>query len=289
MSKAKLLHDLIHAPEVLAMPGAYDALSAKLIEQAGFEACQVSGFGLAASLLGLPDIGIVTLRDQINVTQAIAQAIEIPVMADGDTGYGNAVNVFHTVRMLEAAGAAGINIEDQDFPKRCGHLDGKSVISMEEMIQKIRSAAAARRDPHFVINARTDAIATHGIDEAIRRGNAYADAGATLIFVEAPKERADIERVVRAIRAPVSINMLGASGGKTPQMTLAELQTLGVARVSFPILTLCSAALAMRDNLATLRTTGSLVSLQERMMSFGEITDAVGLPRQQELGRDFAT
>ncbi len=288
MSKAKTLHDLIHAREILAMPGAYDALSARLIEQAGFKACQISGFGLAASLLGLPDIGIVTLRDQINVTQTISQAVDIPVMADGDTGYGNAVNVHHTVRMLEAAGAAGVNLEDQDFPKRCGHLDGKSVISMEEMIQKIKAAIAARRDPHFVINARTDAIAVSGLEEAIRRGNAYAEAGATLIFVEAPKAREDIIRVVKSIRAPVSINMLGAAGGKTPQMSLAELEAIGVARVSFPILPLCSAAFAMRANLQSLLETGSLAGLEGKMMSFGDITNAVGLPEQQALDREFS-
>ncbi len=289
MSKAKRLHDLIVAPKLLAMPGAYDALSARLIEQAGFHACQISGFGVAASLLGLPDLGIITLRDQINVTQMISQAVDIPVMADGDTGYGNAVNTYHTVRMLEAAGAAGVNIEDQDFPKRCGHLEGKSVISMEEMVQKIRAAVSARKDPHFVINARTDTIAVTGVDEAIRRGNAYAEAGATLIFVEAPKERADIIRVVKSIRAPVSINMLGAAGGKTPQMTLAELQEIGVARVSFPILTLCSAALAMRDNLKVLQDTGSLLSLETRMMSFSDITATVGLARQEALDREFST
>ena len=159
---------------------------------------------------------------------------------------------------------------------------------MEEMIQKIKSSVAARRDSHFVINARTDAIATHGIDEAIRRGNAYADAGATLIFVEAPKAREDIVKVVKGIRAPVSINMLGAAGGKTPPMTLVELQELGVARVSYPILTLCSAAFAMRENLKALRETGTLGEMPTGMMSFADITDAVGLPHQQALGREFA-
>jgi 2-methylisocitrate lyase-like PEP mutase family enzyme len=287
MSKCKRLHDLIAAPEILAMPGAYDALSARLIEASGFKACQVSGFGVAASMLGLPDLGFLSLRDQILATQLITHAVDVPVMADGDTGFGNAVNVYETVRMLEEAGAAGVNLEDQTFPKRCGHMDGKVIIRVEEMVQKIRAAVKAKRDPHFVINARTDAIATSGVEEAIRRGNAYADAGATMIFVEAPQGREDIQRIVRSIAAPVSINMVGTVGGKTPILTLAELQALGVARASYPIITICSAAFQMRRNLEHLASTGSVASLEQDLMTFGDLNELVGLPQFRALSLEF--
>lgn len=288
MTKCRQLHDLICSRNILAMPGAYDALSARLIEQAGFKACQISGFGVAASVLGAPDIGILSMRDQINAVQSIAQAVSIPVMADGDTGFGNAINVFQTVRMLEAAGAAGVNLEDQVFPKRCGHMEGKQVIPMQEMVQKIRAAVKARRDDYFVINARTDAIAVDGIEEAVRRGNAYAEAGATLIFVEAPRTREEIEYVVRNIKAPVSINMVGAAGGKTPQLSLSELEEIGVARVSFPILTVCSAAGAMRKKLQLLMEQGRVADTEDDSMSFKDITDCVDLPFYQRLSREFA-
>ena len=286
--KSKLLHDLIHAPELLVMPGAYDALSAKLIEQAGFSACQISGFGVAASRFGLPDIGILSLRDQVNLTEWITQAVNIPVMADGDTGYGNAVNVYYTVLQLEHVGAAGVNLEDQIYPKRCGHMNGKQIIPQEEMIKKIKAANKAKKDPYFVINARTDAIAVYGVEEAVIRGNAYAKAGATLIFVEAPRTREEIEYVIKNIDAPVSINMLGTSGGKTPILTLKELEDMGVARVSLPIVTICSAAKQIQDSLNFLKTHGSLSGYEKKLMSFDEITQVVGLPFTQKLEEEIS-
>jgi len=289
MSKSRALKTLIEARAALPMPGVYDAFSARLAQQAGFQAVQVSGFAVAAAALGLPDIGILSLRDQINAVQAIALAVDIPVMADGDTGFGNALNAYHTVRLLEAAGAAGVNLEDQTFPKRCGHMDGKAVIPKEEMVQKIRAAADARTDPDFVINARTDAIATEGLDAAIDRANAYAEAGATLIFVEAVRNREDIAKAVARVKAPISINMLGTTGGKSPQLSLSELRELGVARVSYPILTLCGAGEGMRRALSTLALTGRLDGLDDRLLSFAEVTDTVGLNAERAREHRFAS
>jgi methylisocitrate lyase len=283
-SKCKQLHDLILSPEILVMPGAHDAFSARLIQEAGFKAIQISGFGVAASMLGLPDLGILSLRDQVFAATCISQAVDIPVMADGDTGFGNAVNAYHTVRMLEAAGAAGVNLEDQAWPKRCGHMDGKQIIPMEEMVQKVRAASKARRDAHFVINARTDALALEGLEGAVRRGNAYAEAGATLIFVEAPRSREDIAHLVKNIHAPISINMLGSPGGKSPALSLAELQDLGVARVSYPSLALSGATAGMRKALAGFRAQGSLEGLD--LASFSDLTTIVGLPFHQALEKE---
>ncbi|MBB6487114.1 oxaloacetate decarboxylase [Rhizobium lusitanum] len=288
MSKCHILHDLIQQRTALPVPGVYDAFSALLVEQAGFEACQVSGFGVAAAALGLPDIGILSMRDQISAVQAIANAVSIPVMADGDTGFGNALNTYHTVRLMEAAGAAGINIEDQTFPKRCGHMNDKSVIPTSEMVQKIRAAVAARKDPHFVINARTDAFATDGLGAAIKRANIYLEAGATLVFVEAPGSYDDIATIVAQVRGLVSINMVGAPGGKTPSVNLADLRCLGVARVSFPGLTLSSAGAAMQRALEALIRDGDIGRIAQDLMPFDQVTALVGLPGERAREQEFA-
>jgi methylisocitrate lyase len=269
------------------MPGAYDALSARIIERAGFQAIQCSGYGIAASVLGKPDVGLLSMTDMLNATRNICDVVTIPVMADGDTGFGNAVNVYHTVRAFEAAGAAGINLEDQVFPKRCGHMDGKEVIGMEEMVQKIRAAMAAKTDQDFVINARTDAIAVLGIDEAIRRGNAYAAAGADLIFVEAPPSAEEIRHVIRSIKAPVSINM--TDGGKTPVATISELQEWGAARVSIPVTAVFAAAKAVERAMQVILAEGvsPTVNHPDTVTTFKEFTDLVGLPEIKALQDRF--
>ena len=288
MSKCQILHDLLQHRTALPVPGVYDAFSALLVERAGFEACQVSGFGVAAAALGLPDIGILSMRDQINAVQAIANAVSIPVMADGDTGFGNALNTYHTVRLMEAAGAAGINIEDQTFPKRCGHMNDKSVIPTSEMVQKIRAAVAARKDPYFVINARTDAFATDGLSAAIQRANTYLEAGATLVFVEAPSSFDDIATIVAQVQGLVSINMVGAPGGKTASVNLADLRRLGVARVSFPGITLSSAGAAMHRALKALIRDGDIGHIAHDLMPFEEVTTLVDLPGERAREREFA-
>ena len=227
MKKTSLLRKYILERNALVCPGAHDVISAKLIEQSGFKALQVSGFGLSASYLGLPDMAFIGFSDVVHFTKNIVDAVEIPVMADADTGYGNSINAMYVTREFIRAGAAGMNIEDQVFPKRCGHLEGKQIIPLEEMVLKIRACTEARNgiDPDFVINARTDAIAVAGVDEAIRRGNAYAQAGADLIFVEAPRSVEQIEQIVREIKAPVSVNLMDAVvGGKTPLVSIDTLR-----------------------------------------------------------------
>ena len=285
--KTTRLKELILDRKVLVMPGAYDALSAKIIEKCGFEAIQCTGYGIAASVLGKPDVAILTMTEMLNQTRNICSAVNIPVMADGDTGFGNFVNVYYTVQAFEAAGAAGINLEDQVFPKRCGHMDGKEVIPMEEMVQKIRAAMDAKRDKDFVINARTDAIAVVGVEEAIRRGNAYAAAGADLIFVEAPPSAEEIKYVIKSINAPVSINM--TDGGKTPAATIQQLQEWGAARVSIPVTAIFSAAKAIENAMKIIMSEGvsPTVNHPEMVMTFKEFTDLIGLPQIKEMEKRY--
>lgn len=275
MHKTTALRRMIEAPEILVMPGCFDVLSAMLIERAGFRAVQVSGLGIAASLLGKPDIGVVGQREMVERVFQIAQAVSIPVMADADTGWGNAVNVFLAARELEHAGAAGINLEDQTFPKRCGHLEGKSVISMDEMVGKVRAAREAVRDPDFVINARTDALTEHGLDEAIRRGNAYARAGATMIYVEAVETEEQIRRAVAEIDAPVSITL--GEGGRTPLLSFSRLQELGVARASCPGTMLFAAVRGMETALAALRANDGPAGHAPQIASLAEYRELFGI------------
>ncbi len=281
--KTTLLKRLIKDPKLLVVPRVHDCISALSAEKAGFQAVQVSGFGVAAALLGKPDFGLLTYAENLMMTRYIAAAVEVPVMADADTGYGNALNVYRTVQGFEDAGVAGINIEDQVYPKKCGHMDGKAVISAEEMVQKVRAAVDARRDPDLVVCARTDAIATYGIDEAIRRGRLYAEAGADLIFVEAPTTREMIRRIVDEIRAPVSINI--ALGGKTPPLTWDELQALGVARVSVGG-SYFVAGQAFKKAHATLLERQSLAG-SDQVMPRQEFYDLVHMPFFRELEQRY--
>ena len=288
MGKATELKKLILSKDILVMPGAYDVLSAILIEKAGFKALQCSGYGIAGSRLGKPDVGILSSSEMLDQTRNICQAVNIPVMADGDNGFGNVVNVVDTVRRFEAAGVAGINLEDQVMPKRCGHMDGKQVISREEMVQKIRAARAAAADSDFVINARTDAIAVYGVEEAIIRGNLYAEAGATLIFVEAPPEIENIKRVIHEIKAPVSINM--AEGGKTPMIPFKTLEEWGAARVSVPVTPLFAAYRGVENALRIMMEEGIVPSAHhpEMVCGFEEYTNTVGLPEVERIRKEFA-
>lgn len=280
MKKTTMLKKLINDPEILIMPGVYDALSAKIAQKCGVKAIQVSGYGLAGSYLGLPDMGILTKTQMVELTRNICNAVDIPVMADGDTGFGNAINLYYAVKEFEAAGAAGINLEDQFFPKRCGHMGGKQIISFEEAVKKIEAAVAAKTDPDFVINARTDAIAVAGVEEAIRRGNAFAKAGADLIFVEAPTDPDDIKRVIQSIDAPVSINM--AYGGKTPPVPIKTLQEWGAARVSVPIASIFAVAKALEVVFTRIMNDEGAELLKDSY-SFEEFTTLVGMPEIQKL------
>ena len=286
MRKTTMLKKLINDPKVLVMPGVYDALSALVAEKCGVQAIQVSGYGQAASYLGRPDVGIIAKSQMVDIVRNICAVTSIPVMADGDTGFGNAVSLFYAVKEFEAAGAAGINLEDQYFPKRCGHMNGKQIISFEEAVKKIEAAVAAKTDPDFVINARTDAIAVVGVDEAIRRGNAFAKAGADLIFVEAPKEIEDIKRVIQSIDAPVSINMIYSPGSKTPSITLKQLEEWGAARVSVPVMPLFAATKALEEAYTAV-VEDDVPAMRDKIYSFNDFTTLVGLPKIKELEQQF--
>ncbi|MEM7828696.1 MAG: isocitrate lyase/PEP mutase family protein [Candidatus Aenigmatarchaeota archaeon] len=277
MKKTTLLKKKLLDRRGLVVPGCYDALSAKLIERCGFEALQASGFALSASMLGLPDVGLISFYEVLMQTRNIVNAVEIPVMADADTGYGNALNVIRTVREFERIGCAGVNIEDQVFPKKCGHMEGKRLISEEEMVLKIMAARDAVEDPDFVINARTDAISVYGIEEAIKRGNSYAKAGADIIFVEAPESVEDIRRIVKEINAPVSINLFDAvTGGKTPLLSIDELRQMGVARISIPVGLIFAATRGMINYLSELKKYGILPARSDLVVSFDEFKSITG-------------
>lgn len=284
MKKTTRLKKMIFSPNLLAMPGVYDALSAKLVEECGFRAVQVSGYGISGSYLGMTDASFTSLEEVVSITGNIVRAVTIPVMADADTGYGNAVNVWWTTRRLEEAGAAGMNLEDQCLPKRCGHMEGKQLISLKEMVGKIRSAVDAKKDRNFVINARTDAASVYGVDEAIIRGNAYLEAGADLIFLESPASIEDIKRAVKEIKGPVSINML--EGGRTPRLTFKELEALGVARVSCPMFTSLAAANAVKKALTFLYENGTSEGYEE-LMTFENYQKLTGTPMIREMEQKY--
>ncbi len=275
MRKTTLLQKLIHAPEILVMPGAFDALSARIVQETGFAAVQCSGFGISVSRLGLPDYSFLSLPDMVAATQHIVDAVDLPVMADGDTGFGNAVNAWYAIKAFERIGCAGVNIEDQVMPKRCGHLEGKSIVPIEEAVQKIRACAEARTDPDFVINARTDALAVGGIDEVIRRGNAYLAAGATMIFVDGMTSKELARQAVQGIRGPVAINVV--EGGKSPTaFTFEEMQQIGIARVSLPATLMLAAIQGMRDALAAVQANGCAGGPGAPLADFREQLKLVG-------------
>jgi methylisocitrate lyase len=268
VSQGRRFRNLIEAPEILVMPGAWDGLSARLIEQAGFDGVYISG-GAIARGSGVPDIGLVTMSEQIARVRMICDVVSVPVLADADTGYGNALNLMRTIREMEAAGAAGVHIEDQVTPKRCGHYEGKEVVRRQEFVQKIEAACAARRDDDFVIIARTDSRAVLGLDEAIQRGQDCVKAGADVIFVEAPQTVDEIKRVADSIDAPLLLNMV-TKGGKTPHVPTDELERIGYHIIIFASDTQRAAIFAMQRVLQELKTQGTteyfddLVTFQDR-------------------------
>jgi 2-methylisocitrate lyase-like PEP mutase family enzyme len=275
MKPTERLRQLLRAPGVIRSLGAHDVFTARLVEAAGLETVFIGGFGTAASLLGLPDVGLLTLTEMADAVRRMARRVRIPVVADGDTGHGDLHNVVRTVREFEAAGAAGVLLEDQVTPKRCGHFRGKQVIPAEEMVLKLRAALDAREDRAFVVVARTDARATFGIDEAIDRANRYAAAGADVCFIEAPESKAELERIPREVRHPLLVNML--SGGATPILPVEELGRLGYKIVVCPIESLLVTATAMRRLIQALLGTGRCDLPASEMMSFAEIKQLLGL------------
>ena len=290
--KSSILKAKINERRALIAPGCHDALSAKIIEEAGFEAIQVSGFGLAGSWLGQPDVGIMQISDILAATWNIVQAVEIPVMADIDTGGGNVVNVIWGIKRLIGLGVAGLNIEDQVLPKRCGHMAGKEVISSMEMIGKIKAIAEIRNelDPDLVINARTDSYYSKGINEAIQRCNSYLESGADMVFIDGIQTKADIEMALQEIQGPLSVNLMDAvTGVKTELISIPELARMGVARVSIPVASIMVTHKACRDFFQALKhsPTGILEGQTQWMTSFEDYTGFVGLPKYGRLEKKF--
>jgi 2-methylisocitrate lyase-like PEP mutase family enzyme len=275
MATTGQLRQLLNGPRVIRSLGAHDVFTARLIEAAGLETVFLGGFGTSASLLGLPDVGFITLSEMADAVRRMALRVGIPVVADGDTGHGDLHNVVRTVREFERAGAAGVLLEDQVTPKRCGHFTGKQIISTGEMVLKLRAALAARTDPDFVIVARTDARAVEGIDGAIERANRYGAAGADVCFIEAPQSRAELERIPREVRHPLLVNML--SGGVTPILSVAELGQLGYKIVVCPIETLLVAGKAVQRLIESLMTRGRCDLADSDMMTFAEVKKVLGL------------
>jgi len=281
------LRELVRKGEMVLAPGCYDALGARLIEEAAFGAAYMTGFGSAASRLGRPDVGLMTLGEMVDNARRIAQAVDIPVIADADTGYGNAINVIRTVREYEAAGVSAIHLEDQVMPKKCGHMEGKQVVPAAEMAAKVAAAVAARTSPEFLIIARTDARAVEGLDAAISRARAYREAGADALFVEAPQSEAEIEAVARAFPdVPLLFNY--AEGGKTPAVTHAFLRDLGFSIVIFPLSVLLAATGAIRSVLHRIKADGTPIELLPSLPAFDEFLDFIGIEEIRELERRFA-
>lgn len=280
------LRELLDSGETILAPGAFDPLAARLVEEAGFPAVYMTGFGTSAALLGRPDVGLLTMTEMADNAARIAACVDIPVIADADTGYGNPLNVIRTVGVYEAAGVAAIHIEDQVAPKKCGHLDGKLVIGAEEMAQKVRAAVDARSNPGFLIIARTDARAVEGFDSALERGRRYRDAGADALFIEALVSEAEIEAAVRTFPdVPLLFNW--AEGGKTPPVGLARLTELGYRIVIFPIATLLAATGAMRRVLGEIAAAGTPAAALSELPTFGQFTDFIGLPQVREIERRY--
>jgi 2-methylisocitrate lyase-like PEP mutase family enzyme len=287
VSRAGRLRELVSAPEILVAPGAQDALSALLVEEAGFDAFFVGDYNASAVLLGSPDYGLVTLDEMSGLVARLTAVTTIPLIADAGSGFGNALNVTRAVQAYERAGAAGITLEDQVVPKRCGHMEGKQVIPLPEMVRKIEAAVAARVDPDLVLVARTDSIATGGLDEAIRRGRAFADAGADGFWADAVASLDDLARLVEEVPLPVQVAMI--EGGRTPHVTAAELQEVGVAIELCGLSTLYAAAGGIRATLQALRRDGTTRSALGAMVDFDEFNEIVGLSRFQEMERRFAS
>jgi carboxyvinyl-carboxyphosphonate phosphorylmutase len=268
-------------------PGCYDALGARLIEEAGFSAVYMSGFGTSAGLLGRPDVGLVSMSEMVDNARRIVDAVDLPVIADADTGYGNAINVLRTVREYEKAGVAALHIEDQVAPKKCGHMEGKQVVSVAEMVEKVRAAVDARISSDLLIIARTDARAVEGLDAAIERAARYREAGADILFIEAPQSVEEIRAIADAFPSvPLLFNY--AEGGKTPAVEHALLAELGYAIVIFPIATLLVATKAMRAMLERIRADGSPISVLPELPLFAEFLDFIGLPEIRELEQRYS-
>jgi 2-methylisocitrate lyase-like PEP mutase family enzyme len=285
MNSRQSLKRLLQRDKLLVAPGCFDGLSARLVEEAGFEAAYLSG-GAVARSMGIPDIGLVTMSETIERACQVVSAVKLPIIADADTGYGNAVNLVRTVREFERAGVAAIHIEDQITPKRCGHLDGKEVISITEMANKLKAALGARTDDNFCIIARTDARGVHGFDDAIERARVFAKLGVDAIFVEAPQSEDELAEIPRRLPGvPLLVNVF--KGGKTPMLPMARLQGMGYRIAIYPSETQRAAIHAMRRALTTLKREGSTESIDDSLTTFKERDKVVGLDDWQKIENEY--
>ena len=283
MKTAKRLRELIERPGITMVPGAYDAFSAKLIEAVGFDAVYMTGFGTAASTLGYPDIGLLTLTDMVTNVKRIADAVMLPVIADADTGYGNHLNVIRTVEEYEKAGSAAIQIEDQISPKRCGHMEGHKLVSPGEMVAKIRAAVKARKDGDMVIIARTDAISAEGFEEAIRRANIYREEGADVLFVEAPRDIDQLEKIPKLVKGPTLVNI----APKTPYLHINKYEDMGYALAIYPAISITAVYAAIREKLVELKSQGMNNDGGHGGVPFDELVDFLGLSKYRKLEEEI--
>jgi methylisocitrate lyase len=285
MEKAKLIRRHLSEKGQLVMPGVFDALSAKIAARAGFEVIFITGYSLSASLLGEPDFGLLTQTEVVSAAQRICSVVDSPVLVDADTGYGNAINVIRTVHDLIRAGAAGMFLEDQVWPKRCGHMKGKQVIPLTEQLKKLRAAIEARNDTDFYIVARTDSRQALGLNEAITRGIAFKEAGADAVFVEAPETKDEMKEIARHVPGPLVANML--ERGVTPLMGPQELRDLGFDLIVWPLAPLYSVAKSLTDVYSILRRDGSTTRILDRLMPFDEFNQIVGLEEKYALDQKY--
>lgn len=281
MRKTTMLRQMMTGKQIVVAPGAHDALTAKIIEQVGFSAVYMTGYGQAASHLGKPDVGLLTLTEMVARASNIVEAVNVPVIADADTGFGNAVNVMRTLREYEKAGVAAIQLEDQVAPKKCGHMTGRQVVSKEEMVGKIKAAVDVRTDPDLMIIARTDARTVHGIGEALERAKAYEEAGADILFIESPESVEEMKQITTSFKVPVLANMV--EGGRTPFLPVQDLQGLGYDLVIFPTASTYLVTKALTRLMTVLKDTGTTVSLIPEMITFEEFNDLIGLTKIREI------
>ena len=284
--KISIRERLEDANDIIILPGVYDALTAKIAEDVGFETAFQTGYGTSASLLGMPDFGFLNAGETLENAKRIINSVNIPILVDIDTGYGNPLNVWKIVKDLERIGAKGIFLEDQVWPKRCGHMTGKTVITKEEYILKLHAAIDAREDNEFIIVARTDSLAQFGIEEAIERGKEYKRIGADVIFIEAPKTIDQMELITKEIKAPLLANMI--EEGITPNLTADQLRKMGFKMVVFPLSALYSATFAIKQTLQTLKKMGTTKELKNKMITFQEFNDLVNLSVYRKLEKKYS-
>ncbi len=280
------LRQRLARPGCLSAPGVHDMVSLRLADGFGFDALYMTGFGTVASHLGLPDAGLATYSDMVGRVRAMATMATTPLIADGDTGYGGLLNVAHTVRGYEAAGASAIQLEDQEFPKKCGHTLGRRVIPMIDMVRKIRVASDARSSADFMIIARTDARTSLGLDEALRRAESYARAGADVLFIESPESEAEMQQICRSFDLPLLANMV--EGGRTPVLTRERLEALGYKLAIFPVTALLAATQAMAEVYRIFKANGSSAGIDTPLLPFSELTKLMGFDAVYEFEKRYA-